>query len=179
MENKITYDLIKSFNPCYEPEEIGITQGYSATIPEFIKEYREKVHDKQDILWTLCRHEFMTDKELRLYAVWCARQVQHLMTDERSVNALNVAERYANGLATNEELHTARDDAWAAAWDDAKDATRAATRAAAWDATRDAARTAAWDVAWAAARAAARGAAQNAQIDKLLEIFESKENANC
>ena len=37
------------------------------------------------------------DREIRLYAVWCARQVQHLMTDKRSLDALDVAERYANG----------------------------------------------------------------------------------
>ena len=193
MENKITYDLIKSFNPCYTPEKIGIAQGYSATIPDFIKEYRDKVHNKQDILWTLCRHEFMTDKELRLYAVWCARQIQHLMTDERSINALDVAERYANGLATREELSTARAAAWDAAWDAAsRDAARAAAWAAAWAVAWAAARDAAWDAAWAAAWDATRDAAwdaaraaawdaawdaaRDAQIDKLLEVFESKEN---
>lgn len=178
MENKITYDLIKSFYPCYEPEEIGITQGYSATIPEFVKEYRDKVHDKEDILWTLCRHEFMTDKELRLYAVWCARQVQHLMTDERSINALDVAERYANGLATDEELETARDAAgdvaWAVAWAAARAVAGAAARDVARDAARDAARAVAGDVAGDVAWAAA----WDAQIDKLLEVFESKQNVS-
>lgn len=48
------------------------------------------------------------DKELRLYAVWCARQVQHLMTDRRSKQALDVAEAYANGQATDEQLSAAR-----------------------------------------------------------------------
>jgi len=47
------------------------------------------------------------DKEIRLYAVWCARQVQHLMRDPRSRAALDVAERYANGEATAEELDAA------------------------------------------------------------------------
>ena len=68
------------------------------------------------------------------------------MTDERSRNALNVAERYANGQATDEEFAAA----WAA-W-------------AAWDAAWDAARAAAW-----AARDAAR-AARDAQKKKFLEI---------
>jgi len=54
--------------------------------------------------------------------VWCARQVQHLMTDKRSLDAIDVAERFANGLATENEL----DIAWAAA--------RAAAGDAAWDA---------------------------------------------
>lgn len=48
------------------------------------------------------------DKHWRLYAVWCARQVKHLMTVEQSVSALNVAERYANGQATQEEMEKAR-----------------------------------------------------------------------
>jgi hypothetical protein len=90
--------------------------------------------------------------------VWCARQVQHLMTDQRSLAALDVAERHANGEATDEELAAARaaacDAARDAAWAAARDAAWAAARDAAWDAARDAA----WDAAWAAARDAARDA---------------------
>ncbi|NPE52972.1 hypothetical protein E0I03_18490, partial [Dickeya dadantii] len=44
----------------------------------------------------------------RKYAVWCARQVSHLMTDERSRNVLDVAWRHADGQATDEELTAAR-----------------------------------------------------------------------
>ena len=33
----------------------------------------------------------------RLYAVWCAKQTQHLMTDPRSIAAIDVAELYALG----------------------------------------------------------------------------------
>jgi hypothetical protein len=110
------------------------------------------------------------NRALRLYAVWCARQVEYLMTDERGKNALDVAVRYANGKATDEELAAAGDAAWAAAWaaarDAAWDATRTAARAAARAAARDAAwaatRTAAGDAAWDAARAAARAAAWDA-----------------
>jgi len=47
------------------------------------------------------------DREIRLYAVWCARQVQHLMTDKRSLDTLGVAERFANGQATEDELDAA------------------------------------------------------------------------
>jgi len=97
---KITYKQIKSFSPCYKPGSIGIMSDYEATIPDFINEYRYKVNNLSDIMWTLCRHDFMTDKELRLFAVWSARQVQHLMTDQRSFAALDIAEKYANGNAT-------------------------------------------------------------------------------
>jgi hypothetical protein len=66
-----------------------------------------------DALWCL-RAVSGHDREIRLYAVWCARQVQHLMTDPRSVAALDVAERFANGEASTQELDAARDAAYAA-----------------------------------------------------------------
>ena len=43
----------------------------------------------------------------RLFAVYCARRVQHLMTDPRSVAVIDVAEKYANGQATRDELAAA------------------------------------------------------------------------
>ncbi len=92
-----------------------------------------------DALWCL-RAVTGHDREIRLYAVWCARQVQHLITDPRSLRALDVAEAHAHGRATNAEL----DAAWAS-----HHAARNAARGAAWDA-RDAAGDAAWDAAWAA-----------------------------
>ena len=61
-----------------------------------------------DALWC-CRAEPQHDRLWRLYAVWCARQVQHLMKDQRSIDALDVAERYANGQATDQELAAARE----------------------------------------------------------------------
>ncbi len=101
----------------------------------------------EDAIWTLKCLEG-ADKEIRLFAVECARQVQHLMADPRSLAALDVAERFAEGLATSEELDAARAAAWDAA--DAADA--------AWDAAdaADAARAAAWDAADAADAARAK-----------------------
>ena len=91
-----------------------------------------------DALWCLQAVDGH-DREIRLYAVWCARQVQHLMTDKRSLDALDVAERYANGLATENELDIAGDAARDAAWA-AGDAARAADAASdAADAASDAA----------------------------------------
>lgn len=82
-----------------------------------------------DAIWAL---RSIDVPEVRLFAVRCVRQIQHLITDERSLNALDVSEAYAVGEATKDELSAARDAAWAAAW------------AAAWYAARDA--------AWYAAR---------------------------
>jgi hypothetical protein len=133
------------------------------------------------LIWVATRRGVLTDRELRLFAVVSARRVQHLMTDPRSVAALDVAERHANGLATDAELAAARDAAVDAAVDAAMDAAVAAARAAAWDAAWDAARAAAWAAArdaagdaaraaaWAAAREAARDAAVDAQAAWLRE----------
>ena len=126
-----------------------------------------------DALWCLRAVEGH-DKEIRLFAVWCARQVQHLLKDQRCLEALDVAERYANRQATQDELNAARAAAWAAA--------RGAASAAAWGAARDAAWSAAWsaarDAAWearSAARAAAWGDARAKQEAELRRICEEVE----
>jgi hypothetical protein len=105
-----------------------------------------------DALWcTRAAPEYA--KEWRLYAVWCARRVQHLITDERSTNAIDVAERYANGRATEEELTAAHAVALRAL--QGRDVAEAATRTAVEEATLRAAwatrRIAQTDVAYKAA----------------------------
>ena len=109
----------------------------------------------EDAIW--CLHTVDSiDRDARLFAVWCARQVQHLMPDQRSINALDVAERYATGEATDDELFAAwsaaRDAARGAARDAASAAARDAADAAAGDAALSAASVAVWDAAWDAVR---------------------------
>ena len=122
-----------------------------------------------DALWCL-RAMPEHNKHWRLYAVWCARQVQHLMTDARSVAALDVAERHAHGTASNQELAAARAAAWDAVRDAAGVAARAASRAAAWDAAGYAA-----GVAAGAAAGAAASAAQAARLREVCAQTESFE----
>ena len=115
-----------------------------------------EINGLDDALWC-CEVEPKYDATWRLFAVWCARQVQHLMQDPRSLAALDVAERFARGEATKQELAAARDAAGAAAGDAAGDAAEAAAGDA-WAAVRDAwaaVRDAEW-AAWAAARDAQR-----------------------
>ena len=45
------------------------------------------------------------EKELRLWACWCVRQVWHLLTDERSRRAVEVAEAFSRGEATGSIGH--------------------------------------------------------------------------
>ena len=105
----------------------------------------------------------VSDRKLRLFACACARQSRHLLDDQRSRTAVEVAEKYADGLATKEELVAARN------------ATRNATENTAWDTAWDTAwYTAwytAWSASWAAARDAARAAARAKQANLLRDIF--------
>ncbi len=113
-----------------------------------------------DALWC-CRAEQQHATIWRMAAVRFARRVQHLMKDQRSIAALDVAERHAQGLATDDEL--------AAAEAAARDAARDGERDAAWNAAWNAAWDAAWDAAWNAA-AAARDAEREAQTAIFLEL---------
>ncbi len=56
------------------------------------------------LIWVATREGVLTDKELRLFAVFCVRQVEHLLADQRSRDVILVAERFANGEATTAEL---------------------------------------------------------------------------
>ena len=124
-----------------------------------------------DALWCL-RAVDGYEKEMRLFAVWCARQVQHLMTDQKSIKALDVAERYAQGQATHEELKQARDAAWNAAFVTACVTARAAAWAAETASAWDVARVTAWEAARAATWAAARDAAQETEFRRMLNAME-------
>jgi len=124
----ITLNQIRAKNPCKVGWEtllkhLGKTQADDVEFPLSV------VLDSNgldDTLWCLrCLPD--SHSGCRKYAVWCARQVQYLMTDPRSIVALDVAERYADGLATDAELS----EAWTGAWDAARDMAGAAAAAAA------------------------------------------------
>ncbi len=112
-----------------------------------------------DTLWCFRAVEGF-DREIRLFAVFCARRVQHLMQDPRSIAALDVAERFASGFATAEELAAAVDSAAAAARDSAA--------AAAWAADSAAARAAAAAATRAAASFSAERKAQEVELRRIL-----------
>lgn len=157
-----TLNHIREHNPCADGwrkllTHLGKNDPYAPLAYSTILES----NGLDDALWCL-RAEPQHSRIWRMYAVRCARRVQHLMTDERSIQALDVAERHARGEATDSELTTAWDAAKDAAWT-ARDAAQPAAWGAAWDAARGAAKTTAWGAVGDAARAAAWDAARAEQ----------------
>ena len=121
-----TLNAILSAGPCGQrPKEDGTLTGWLKLLAYLRKERADdeplsfarivESNGLTDALWC-CRAAPQYEREWRLYAVWCARQVQHLMPDQRSTTAIDVAERYANGEATRDELD--------ATWDAARTAAR-------------------------------------------------------
>jgi hypothetical protein len=179
---------IRKWNPCYDPSK-HLPETWQGTALDILNDNRIPFQDR---LWVIMRKDLVSEKLMRQFVVWCARQVQRLMRDERSLHALEVAEAYAEYRwlindadyvkAWEYELAAAGDAAWVAAdvaigiaaWD----AARAAAWAAAGDAAvavsavaRDGARVVAWTASQAAADFAARTAAQAAQEQKLREML--------
>ena len=62
-------------------------------------------------LWIISRDGVLSKMERVELSVRFAERVKHLMKDQRSIDALEVAKRYAEGNATDEELEQAADDA--------------------------------------------------------------------
>ena len=137
-----------------------------------------------DALWCLRTLEGH-DKEIIRFALACAQGVKHLMTDQRSLDALDAVERHLESPLSKQEFDCVLAAAWeaevaeAAAW-----AAVEAARAAKWAAVEaaEAAEAAAWAAEAAAeaaeeaeeaeaARAAARAEARARQFQIFEEIF--------
>ena len=155
-----TLNRIREHVPCENGWErllagLGKTKADDEILP-FAKVL--EINGLGDALWC-CRAEPQYDREWRLLAVAYARHVEHLNTDPAVKNANDVAERYANGEATDEEL--------AASW--------AAAKNAEWAASWAAAKNAALAAAWTAAVGAAGGAECQWQAQEFLRVVTETE----
>jgi hypothetical protein len=130
---KTTLTKIKQYTPCTEgwAKLLLFLNKTEADDEELLIKTILESNGVKDAIWALRAVEGC-DREIRLMACDFAESVVHLANDDRSVNAIAVSRKYANGEVTLEELSAAKVAAWAAAWD---------ARVAAWvaRAARDAA----------------------------------------
>jgi hypothetical protein len=181
MYKTISNKIIREFKPCYDPSKFIKDENEELAVKEWVNKYR-KVIPTKDIFWLLLRKEFMSEKDLRLFAIWCAREALKLVEnpDESIVDACNVAEKYANGEATMDELLAARDAAYTSVVADHTDHTDYAYYNDYYDYIASDAAAASIvasneDAAHAARFAsnyAVNAVAYAAQVDKLLTYFE-------
>jgi len=133
----VNIDVILALRPCMRAREdyqAQMERGYGSWV-EVLKDESVAIRDR---IWIGIR-ALPTDKARMLFACWCAEQaldqVHPSKVDDRSINAIAVAKRYAHGKATLLELQDARRAAAAAyaaaaAADDAAAAAYAAAAAA-------------------------------------------------
>ncbi len=126
-----------------------------------------------------------SDRKLRLFAVACCRQVWHLLTEVETRQAVEAAERVAEGLAGRAELASARSGLRAAVRDRLRRAVfssaiaegnpadvakaRAEAWAGAWDTATYAVRAVPWDAAYYTAWGWDQDAARKALL--LRDVF--------
>lgn len=151
---------IRDWKPCYDPSK---KYPDEATVHTVLTILDDDNLSHADRMWVVLRTEILSDKLLRLFAVHCARAAIDENTDERCINAINVAERFANGLATESELNEAHSEAHSAANSAADSATNYAARYAASSAADYAASYAARSAASPAANHAAFAVVQASQ----------------
>lgn len=169
-----TLNKIREHSPCCEGWEKLLTSLGKTKADDEPLSFKSILDSNglDDAIWAL---RSIDAPEVRLFAVRCVRQIQHLLTDERSLHALDVSEAYAVGEATKDELSAAGYAAEAAARDAARDAAEAAAgyaaRYAAEAAAEAAARAEARYAARDAARSAAEAAARDAQQKDFIAIF--------
>lgn len=127
-----TLNKLREHSPCREGWEKLLTSLGKTKADDEPLSFKAILESNgiDDAIWAL---RSINAPEVRLFAVRCVRQIQHLLTDERSLSALDVAEAYAVGETTQNEFFAAWDAARAAA----RAAAGAAARAAAWDAQKE------------------------------------------
>jgi hypothetical protein len=111
---QFTINDIRSWKPCYDPSR-HLTESWKGNAVDILE---NRDIPFQDRLWVVLRTELVSERTMRLFAVWCYRQTLVFLPDQdkRCIEAANVAEKFANGEATIEELTAAGSAGWSAGW---------------------------------------------------------------
>ena len=106
---KILETFLEKHNACLD--------GFEFAKDLTLKQFLETCERGDWILWLFARTNPKSLRELTLAKAQCANTVRHLMTDKRSVEAVDVAIAFGEGRATREELNAAAAAAYVAVAD--------------------------------------------------------------
>lgn len=133
----VPIDQVMEWGPCLEYTKEKVTALFGKRKTLSAKQILSLKIPAKDHLWAVLRNDFFDDKNLRLMACDFAFEVLPIFEkafpgDNRPRLAIETARRFANGLASSEEIA----EAWLAA---AVARSAAATEAEAWSAATEAA----------------------------------------
>jgi len=152
---------IRSWNPCYDPG-VHADDSWKGNVLDLL--VREDV-TFENRLWVVMRPTLISEKAMRAFAIWCARQLQGSLKDKRSLNAIEVAEQFILGNCNKKDLATACKNA-----EDASDTSIPAR--AAWATTIPEAD----EAARSSSRIVISLVSEKSQLNKLIDILKSGPN---
>jgi len=112
MTHIITRQSLRAANACYSDQQIEqLVPEAGLSVAEVAAKTDVPIADR---IWCLLLSAGMTEKDQRLFACRCARRALSGVAAPAplSLRAVEVAERYAEGTATKEELAAASRDAY-------------------------------------------------------------------
>src|SRR4051812_34299604 len=88
------FDMVtlREWGPCYDPSRY-LPEAFRGTAIDILE---NDAIPAQDRLWVVLRTALVSEKLMRLFAVWCYRQtlIHTPNQDPRCIEAANVAERF-------------------------------------------------------------------------------------
>jgi hypothetical protein len=112
----VTRNSCRKANSCYSDEELAELIPLEGLTPQQVAGLVSV--SAEDRHWALAHASSATDRILQEHICWCARQLLARVEnpDPRSIQAVEVSERFARGEATDEELDAALVNAEGAAY---------------------------------------------------------------
>lgn len=105
---KITHDDIAAMQPCTS-STLFAPDGFSCTILDLLKMENIPVVDR---MWVAMNHDVLPLKTKRKFLVWCGRQSEHNLDEDKLQFARDVELKYLDGKVSDKELRRAYNPHW-------------------------------------------------------------------
>lgn len=97
---RFTINDIEGWDVGYAAKEY-LPKDWSGTVMDLLNRSELTFTDR---LKTIMRPELVSEKLMRRFSIWCAKQVEKEITDPRCISAIKVAEEYLEGRVPEEVL---------------------------------------------------------------------------